>query len=64
MKVIDFVKASYMDMRFKSKDGVLIYDFTWEDDIAEDDFLTEYSDYIVKSFKSVTDGIIDVYISK
>lgn len=67
MKVKEFVRASYLRMVFREY-GVdtdcVIYHFTWEDENAEERFITVYGDYTVKEFKSVADGVIDVYIKK
>lgn len=67
MKVKDFVRASYLRMVFR-KYGVdtdcVIYHFTWEDSPVEERFIIVYGDYTVEEFKSVADGVIDVYIKK
>ena len=65
MKVAEFIKASYLEMIFKHSDTeCIIYDFTWEDDEAESNFLRSYGDYNILKFKGVTPGLIDVYIEK
>lgn len=63
MTVKDFVKASFMDMIFKDYNNHnVIYNFQWNDDIGENEFISEYGHCEVVRFNSHCDGIIDVYI--
>lgn len=65
MKVEEFVKASYLYMIFREcGTDTIIHNFKWENDCAEERFITLYGDYTVEAFKGVADGVIDVYIKK
>lgn len=63
MKVKDFVKVSYMEMIFRNvKTDNIIYHFTWNDDIGEDDFIDEYGHCKIEKIKGHCDGVVNVFI--
>lgn len=63
MKVKDFVNVSYIRMIFRDAySHDYIYDFMWDNDFEEDEFIKFYGDYDIKSFKSYCDGVIVVFI--
>lgn len=63
MNVKEFVKVSYMEMLFRDyRTHDLIYDYQWNDDIREVQFIDEYGYSKVTRFKGHCDGVIDVFI--
>ena len=64
MNVKEFVKVSYMGMLFRDyKTRDLIYNFQWNDDVGEEQFIDEYGYCKVICFKGHCDGVLDVFIN-